>query len=92
MFSQRRDSKTAMQIVPSSMETGKLGPTQQTMEYVSHLMEERDNIVVSHQCWLVGCWFGKVSDHGSKGVATLSTRQVVARKERPNSGVRVLRS
>jgi hypothetical protein len=74
------------------MEAGELSLTQKAMEYVSHLVEERNDIIVSHQRWFVGSWFSKVGHHGSDRIAALSTREVVTCKERPNSRMRVLRS
>jgi hypothetical protein len=78
--------------LPRSVEASKLSLTQQPMEYMSHLVEERHDIVVSHQRWFVGCRFGKVGDHGSKWIAALSIWQIVACKERPDSRMRVLGS
>jgi len=48
------------------------------MEYMSHLVEERDDIVMAHQSWFVGGWLGEVSHHSGKGVATRSIGFVVS--------------
>lgn len=93
MFPQQRNLKTKQKpIIPSSVEARILGLTQKAVKHMPHLVEEGNDIVVSHQSWFVGCWLGKVGNHGSKGIAALSTRQVMTRKKGPNSRMRVLRS
>ena len=60
------------------MESGKASFTQQTMEYMTHLVEECNNIVVAHQRRFVRGGFGQISNHGCQWVATRSVRQGVS--------------
>ena len=73
------------------MEPGKLGLAQQTVEDVTHLMEECDDIIVSHKGRFTGSRLGKVSDHGSERVATRAARFIISSEEAPYCGVRVFR-
>ena len=69
------------------MEPRELGLTQQTMEYMAHLVEERDDIVMSHQSRLSRSGLCKVCDHSSQWIATAAVRFVVASEETPHRGV-----
>lgn len=60
------------------------------MEHVSHLMEESDHIVVSHQRWPIGRRFREVRHHRSERVASLAIRKIVPREKGPYSRVGVL--
>lgn len=75
--------------LPRPVETSKLGLTQQPVEDVSHLVEERNYIIVPHQCRLVGGRLGEIRNHGSERVAAFTVGEVVAREEGPYSGMRV---
>jgi len=72
------------------MEPSEFSLTQKTMEHMSHLMEECDYIIMSHQSWLVWGRFGEICHHSSKGVATLAIGKIIARKQRPDCCMRVL--
>lgn len=74
------------------METSKLGLTQQPVEDVPHLVEERNYIIVPHQCRLVWGGLGEICDHGSERVAALAIGEVVARKEGPYRSMGVFSS
>lgn len=75
-----------------AMEPAELCLAEETMEDMSHFMEESHYVVMSHERGLVRSWFGKVGYHSSDWVAPVSVGTLVAREKRPNSGMRVLRS
>ncbi len=73
------------------MESRVFDPAQQAMEYMSHFMEEGNDVIMSHQRWLGWSWFGKVSNHGHDWEIPFAiVAERVARNETPNSCVRVL--
>lgn len=74
------------------MESCKLGLAEQTVEYMTHFVEECHNVVVAHECWLIRSRLGQVGDHGSHRIAALSVRMVVASQKWPDSGMRVFSS
>lgn len=45
------------------MESSKLGLAQQTVEYVTHLVEEGDNIIVPHKSWFIWGRLRQVGNH-----------------------------
>ena len=59
------------------MEPRELGPAEQTMEDMSHLMEERHDIIMPHQRRFPWRRFGQVGNHGSDRVASLAVRALV---------------
>ena len=72
---------TPMEIlnVPSSMESREFGFAEQTMEHMTHLMEERHNVIVSHQSGLVRRGLGEVGNHCGHWVASLPIKAFVTR-------------
>ena len=60
------------------MESSELCDAQQDMESMPHFVEECDNVVMSHQRWLIRSGFGKVRNHRGKRVATGSVGLVEA--------------
>lgn len=63
--------------VPSSMESREFRFAKQTMEHMSHLMEERHNVIVSHQSGPVRRGLGEVGNHCGYWVASLPIRAFV---------------
>lgn len=73
------------------MESRKLRLTEEPVEDVTHLMEECDNIVVSHESWFTGSGLSEVGNHGCQGVATRTIGLVIASEETPHGRMRVFR-
>ena len=59
------------------------------MKHMTHLMEERHNVIVPHQRRFLGRRFGKVGNHGCDRIISLAIREVIARQERPDRGMGV---
>jgi len=74
----------------SSVESCIFGLAEEAMEDVAHFMEECNDIIVGHKSWSLGSRLGEVSDHRCDGIITLSRGKIVARNERPDSGMGVL--
>lgn len=74
------------------MESTKLSPTQESMENMSHFMEECDDIIMSHQRRSIWGRFRKVRNHSSERIAALATGEVVTRQEWPYCCMRVFGS
>jgi hypothetical protein len=97
--------KTKQNHLLCPMEPRELDPTQQPMEHVAHLMEERHHIVVPHQRRLFGRRLGEVGHHCGDGVVAPCGRaarvgadgrelgvyrgELVSGDERPHGGVAV---
>ncbi len=73
------------------MESRELRLTEETVEDVTHLMEECDNIIVSHESWFTGSGLGEVGNHGCQGVATRAIGLVIPSEEAPHCRMRVFR-
>ena len=71
------------------MEPCKLSLAEETVEDVSHFVEEGHNIVMAHQSRLVGSGLRQVGDHGCQGVTALSIGAIVTRQNWPNGCMRV---
>ena len=74
------------------MEPGKLGLAQQTVEDVTHLMEESDNIIMKHQRRSSRGLLGEIGNHGHDGVVPLrgrsfAVKNIIAENEGPNGSV-----
>jgi hypothetical protein len=67
------------------MESRILGFAQQTMENMAHLMEERHDIVVSHQSGFLWRGFRQISDHRSQRIVACIVWKLIASQERPDS-------
>ena len=66
------------------MEPTKLRPTQQPMENMSHLMEKRNNVIMSHQRRLRRRRFRQIRYHGCERVGALAVGLFEAWKETPD--------
>jgi len=64
---------------PGAVESTILRLAQQAMEYMSHLVEESNNVVMSHQCRLVRCGLSQVGNHSCNRIDSLSVRTLVPR-------------
>ena len=73
------------------MESRILGFTQQTMENMTHLMEECYDIVVSHQSRFIRSGFRQIGDHHSQWIVARIVWKVIARQETPDSSMRIFR-
>ena len=54
------------------VEARKLRAAQQTMKYMTHFMEECDDIIMTHQRWTFGRRFGEVCNHRSQRIQALA--------------------
>ena len=75
--------------LPCAVETCKLRPTQETMEHMSHFVEESDHIVMSHQSRFIGSWLGEIRDHSSHRITPPGEREAVSLDQRPHGSMRV---
>lgn len=73
-----------------AVEPGVLGLAEEAMEDVAHLMEEGDDVVVSHESGLVRSGLSEVGDHRGEGVGARTVFLGVAAKQGPDGGMRVL--
>ena len=62
---------------PSSMESRKFRVAKQAMEHMSHLMEERHNVIMPHQSGPFSRGLGQIGNHCGYWVASLPIRAVV---------------
>ena len=53
------------------METRELRATQQDVKDVTHFVEKRDDIVVTHQCWTIRSRLGQVGNHRGQRIHAL---------------------
>lgn len=74
------------------MEARILCPAEQTMEDMSHFMEESHYIIVAQQSRLFGCGFCQISNHSCYRVATRTIALLIAGKDRPDSRMRIFGS
>ena len=63
------------------MEPRKLCSTQQTMEHMTHLMEEHRHVVMAHQCWLLRRGLSEHSVDGDNGVAPGAVEALIPRAD-----------
>ena len=84
----RRLHKVARDARP--VEARELGPAQQPVEDVAHLVEERYDVVVAHERWFGRGGLGQVCDHGREGIAARAVIPIVTGEEGPHGSVRVL--
>ena len=56
----------------SPMEARELRAAQQAVKDVTHFVEKRDDIVVTHQCWTIRSRFGYVGNHRSQWIPALA--------------------
>ena len=77
--------------LPCSMESSILGFAQQTMEDMAHLVEERHDIVMSHQSRFLGSGFRQIGDHRSQRIVACIVWKIITSQDRPNSSMRVFR-
>jgi uncharacterized Ntn-hydrolase superfamily protein len=73
------------------MESSIFGFTQQTMENMAHLMEERYDIIVSHQSRFLWSGFRQIGDHRSQRIVACIVWKIITSQEGPNSSMRVFR-
>ena len=73
------------------MESRILGFAQQTMENMTHLMEERHGIVVSHQSRFIRSGFRQIGDHRRQRIVARIVRKFITGQETPDSSMRIFR-
>jgi hypothetical protein len=73
------------------MESAEFGVAEKAMEYVAHLVEESDNIIMSHQSGLLNSFLSEIGDHGGNWIASLAIGTVIASEKGPNSCMGVFR-
>ena len=73
------------------MESRVLGFAQQTMENMTHLMEERHDIIVSHQSRFLRSGFRQIGNHRSQRIVAFIVWKIITSQERPNSSMRIFR-
>lgn len=72
------------------MESRETRLAEQTMEDMTHFMEERHDIIMTHECGTLGRGLREVGDHGRDRIVTLSIGKVVPGNKRPDCSMRVL--
>jgi uncharacterized Ntn-hydrolase superfamily protein len=72
-----------------SMESRIFRFAQQTMENMAHLMEERHDIVMSHQSRFLRSGFRQIGDHRSQRIVACIVWKVITSQERPDSSMRI---
>ena len=73
------------------MEPRILGFAQQTMENMTHLMEERHDVVVSHQSRFLRSGFSQIGDHRRQRIVACIAWKLITGQERPDSSMRIFR-
>ena len=72
-------------MILESMKTRELGPTQEAVENMAHLMEKYPNIVMPHKSRSFRSWLCQIGHHSKDRIFTPFVRQFVAFDERPYS-------
>ena len=71
------------------MESRILGFAQQGMENMAHLMEERHDIVVSHQSRFIWSGFRQIGNHRSQRIVAHIVWKLITSQNRPDSSMRI---